>query len=294
MKRFIYIMIFLLFMGFAYGQDMTFSQFYHNPSATNPALSVVFNGQQRAGTSIKRQWFTIEKSKYLSLTNAFYNYKFNIIKDDYLSLGGAFFDAGINGYNQTTGFLSIAYSKRLRYDKYSGKSQYLIYGIQAGVGKTYLNDGFIFGSQFDKIKEIPDIGLPSGEYLLDSKIFPDINMGLLWYSTGKNNSVYFGMGAHHINKPDVSLIQNNQSKLKTKYSILMGGEIDVMENINLLPSFYFNLQGPLYQFIAGANIRYEYEESDHNAFRIGIWSRLTNSIEKLTFSDMIFSSVLEF
>ena len=292
MSRFFYILFIVLFYGSIFAQDMTFSQFYHNPTTTNPALSVVFSGKNRAGTSMKQQWFTIEKNKYISLTSAFYDYKLNIIKNDYLSLGVSFLDERMNGYGKTKGFFNIAYSKLLNRNKYTRQDQYLIYGIQAGFGKIFLNNSFVFGSQFDKIREIPDITIPSGEEMLDFKTFADINMGLMWYLSGRNRSIYVGVAANHINKPDISLWQNSQFELR--YSVLLGGEIQSTKEISILPAVNMNFQNPLYQIIGGANIRYEYEKSDNNAFRLGLWTRLSNSVDKLTLSDFVISTILEF
>ncbi len=295
MKR-ILVFIFILNAVFLNSQDAVFSQFYHNPPTANPALTGVFNGKNRAGTILRNQWYSVVPNASLTTTNIFYDLRLNILNDDYLGIGAMVFDdrSGLAKIGKTHGYLNLSYSKHLTGDKYRGTDQYLVFGTQFGYGITYLdNSGFLFGSQFNKNTEVVDPDIISGENLLSSKLYPDINMGLMWYFTGKTSSYYVSGAISHLNRPDISLVDGSVDKLKMRYSGLVGGEFETGNGISLLPSLFFNMQGQIIQSIIGSNIRYEYFRDDKNAFRIGLWARLTNSLSGIEIPDLIFSSIIE-
>ncbi len=294
-KIFLFIFIFNAFSGKS--QDAVFSQYYHNPPTTNPALTGVFNGQNRVGTSIRTQWYSVVPNASLTTTDIFYDLRMNIINDDYLGLGVMLLDdrTGVAQIGKAHGYLNLSYSKHLTYNKYNETNQYLVFGTQAGYGLTYLdNSGFLFGSQFNKNTEIVEPSIPSGENLLNSKFYPDINIGLLWYVSGRENNFYLGGAISHINRPDISLISGNSDRLAMKYSGLMGGEFTMRKGISILPSIFFNMQGSIVQSMVGSNIRLGDTKDDDNAYRIGFWARLTNSVSGIEMPDIIFSSILEF
>lgn len=297
MHRILIILFSLFFSSQAIGQDAVYSQFYHNPLFTNSALTGVFNGKARIGTSLRRQWFNIAPQASFNTKSLYGDLRFNILGDDYFSIGAIVLDdnAGINKIGNIYGHISLSYSKHLFHDKYSKKNQYLIFGVQMGFGKTYFSDGqFLFGTHFNKVTEQLDKNLSSGEISLVSRLFPNINSGLMWYFTGRKGSIYLGGNIQHLNRPNISLIEGSTSKLFMRYSIIIGGEILLDNGFSLLPTTFINLQGPFVQTMIGSNIRYEYHDSDNNAFRIGAWTRVSNEIDGISFTDIVFSTILEF
>jgi len=279
------------------GQDAVFSQFYHNPISTNSALTGVFNGKNRVGTIYRNQWYSVEPNASLTTTDLFYDSKINVLKNDFLGIGIMLFDdrAGLAEIAKTHGYLNLAYSKHLYNNKYRELNQYLVFGAQFGYGVTYLkSSGFLFGSQFDKLSETVDPSLPSGENLLTSKVYPDINTGLVWYYTSRKSTLYLGVAVSHLNRPDISLVDGSVDRLYMQYSGLIGGEFSLVDNLSVLPAIYFNAEGQVMQGVLGTNFRYEYYEKDKNAFRIGIWTRVTNTISGFSIPDIIFSTILEF
>jgi type IX secretion system PorP/SprF family membrane protein len=204
--RKIFIFIFIFCSVLINGQDAVFSQFYHNPISTNSALTGVFNGKNRVGTIYRNQWYSVEPNASLTTTDLFYDSKINVLKNDFLGIGIMLFDdrAGLAEIAKTHGYLNLAYSKHLYNNKYRELNQYLVFGAQFGYGVTYLkSSGFLFGSQFDKLSETVDPSLPSGENLLTSKVYPDINTGLVWYYTSRKSTLYLGVAVSHFNSPDI-------------------------------------------------------------------------------------------
>ena len=297
MHRILILLFFLFTNLIVSGQDAIYSQFYHNPLSTNSALTGIFNGKARVGTSLRNQWFSITPNSSFNTKSIYGDLRFNVLGDDYFSVGAIILDdnAGINKVGNLYGHLSISYSKHLFHDKYSKKTQYLIFGLQVGFGKSYFNDGqFLFGTHFNKFTEKLDKNLLSGETQLVSRLYPNLNAGLMWYFTGRKGSFYLGGNIQHLNRPNISLVEGSTSKLFMRYSLIIGGEIGLDNGFSLLPATNINMQGPFIQTMLGSFVRYEYHKSDRNAFRIGVWTRIANELEGISFTDIVFSTILEF
>ena len=279
-------------------QDAVFSQYYHNPLYTNAALTGGFNGKYRVGANYRSQWYSVDPLVSFTTGNIFFDAKFNVYKNDFFSAGIMIFDDRAGGSSAHLGQAqwlgSISYAKHLYHDKYSKTNQYLVFGIQAGAGKMFLDySGFLFGIQFDKSKGEVDETVPVNEPLLGSKAFPDVNLGLMWYISKPGRSFFIAAGASHINKPDISLVEGSGSNLNTRYHIFTGGEFDLFNGIFVLPSAYLNMQGPHTLIMAGTNFRIQYKNYDENAFRIGIWTKYGNGIYGFTWNGIILSTILE-
>jgi len=281
------------------GQDVVFTRFNSNPLNTSGALTGSFNGKYRVGTSIRRQWISLSKGSLYSTKTVFADMKFNVVKNDYFSVGLLLLD-DISGSRSiklgvASGLLSMSYSKHLYSNKYSSQNQYLVFGIQAGYGKRYFDTGnYLFGIQFNKNSQKVDPDILPGEPLLNSRLYPDINMGLMYYITGKNNSFYVGGDIKHLNKPNISLLENGLSKIYMLYTGIIGGGFFINRNISLLPSAMINLQGPFSLLTLGTSLRYKYRSAENNAFRVGIWAKLANSINGIILGDIAFSTGFEF
>ena len=296
-KFFIFIISFF-FLANIYSQDAVFTRFNSNPLYTSAALTGAFNGKYRVGTSIRRQWINIVDGSLYSTKTVFADKRFNFIKNDYLSLGILFWD-DLAGSNQiklgsASGLLSISYAKHLYQNKYNGQNQYLVFGIQFGYGKRYFSNGdYLFGIQFDKNTQAVNPDIPNSEPLLNSRLYPDINSGLMYYISNRQNSFYIGANIKHINKANISLLKTSDFRLYRLYFGIIGGEITLNKNISMLPSAIFNLQGPHTLLVIGSSIRYRYF-NENNAFRIGVWAKLPNSLNGILLSEISLATGFEY
>ncbi len=188
--------LFILFgCGTVTAQDPQFSQFYAAPLYLNPAFAGA-TGQARVGANYRNQWPAIDANfTTISAFADFYNENKN------LGLG-----AIINRDQEgLLGLQSINIGLMASYDLKITKALSFRPGFQAGVYNRSINfDKLTFGVQYD-----PNTGqylggsgaaiegLNTGQ----SKFFPDLTMGGLFYS--KNG--WFGVTAAHITQPDQSL-----------------------------------------------------------------------------------------
>src|SRR6202008_3028273 len=110
-----------LTMGLAaMAQDFHYSQFFYSPLTTNPGNTGVFNGDVRASTLYRMQWFTVA-SPYKTFSIAVDGAVFrNRMK------GPDFFALGVNFNNDNQGNVRLktnSYNLLMSYTKFIGGRQ---------------------------------------------------------------------------------------------------------------------------------------------------------------------------
>jgi type IX secretion system PorP/SprF family membrane protein len=175
-------------------QDPQFSQFYAAPLYLNPAFAGATN-QNRVGMNYRNQWPAIDANfNTISAYADFYIESKNsgvgvLINRD---------REGVLGLQSTSLALQYAYDLRI----VEGLS--FRPGFQVGIYNRSINfDRLTFGDQIDantgQLKSTASAeGLNTGQ----SKFFPDISMGGLFYS----KRAWLGFAAHHLTEPDQSLV----------------------------------------------------------------------------------------
>ncbi len=175
-------------------QDPQFSQFYAAPLYLNPAFAGATN-QNRIGINYRNQWPAIDAN-------------FNTISafaDFYIESKNSGIGVLVNKDTEgVLGLQSINLALQYSYDLRLFEGLSFRPGFQVGIYNRSINfDRLTFGDQLDpatgKLKGGASAeGLNTGQ----SKFFPDISMGGLFYS----KSGWFGFAAHHITEPDQSLV----------------------------------------------------------------------------------------
>jgi type IX secretion system PorP/SprF family membrane protein len=187
-------LLILLVSGSVTAQDPQFSQFYAAPLYLNPAFAGATN-QNRVGLNYRNQWPAIDAN---------FN-TFSAYADFYIESKNSGVGVLIN--NDTEGVLglrSISIALQYAYDLRIVEGLSFRPGFQVGVYNRSINfDRLTFGDQLEpttgRLK-----GTASAEALNtgQSKFFPDISMGGLFYS----KRAWLGFAAHHLTEPDQSLV----------------------------------------------------------------------------------------
>jgi type IX secretion system PorP/SprF family membrane protein len=199
------VLLILVGYGTVTAQDPQFSQFYAAPLYLNPAFAGS-TGQSRIGANYRNQWPAIDANfTTISAYGDFYNENKNVG-----------FGAIINRDQEgLLGIQSTSIGLMASYDLKITKGLSFRPGFQASIYNRSINfSNLIFGDQFDPSTGTlkPGVsaeGLSNGQ----SKFFPDLTMGGLFYS--KNG--WFGVTASHITQPNQSLV-GTSDKLPMKLS----------------------------------------------------------------------------
>jgi len=289
MKQFskpIWVAAFLLVIfGDLSAQDPRFSQYYASPWNLNPAMTGLFNGRWRVTANYRDQWSSFLNPNPFRTYAAAFDARFEVGRNDYAAVGiGAMHDeAGTAQFVQNKIQIGGAFLKQLTGGRYRAK-HFLSAGGQLGFGQNSINWSRLwFSRQFDPTNEIPDLTMPNGEPNANANTDPyfDFNAGLLWYVLfSEDGFIYAGGALHHINEPGISLAEDDEETLYSRWSGHVGGQFPLTENFGALPGVLVMKQGPAFETDFGVNFRYSNNDQNELALRAGVWARLGNKLDE--------------
>ncbi len=290
----------LIFTGQSNAQDPRFSQFFSAPQLLNPALTGVFDGEYRVNINYRNQWNSIlDKSAFTGYA-AGSDYRYNVRDDDYAGVGIQLLNqsSGAGDLSRTQAHLNGSYIKQLGGGGFGGPDYYLVAGAQLGLGQLSTNwNKYWFSRQYDPNSQTVNTGLNSGESgNSNSKTYLDFGVGLLWYAViNERASAYFGGSFAHLNTPNISLFEDSDENLYSRWTIHGGGEVMLTPYLSLLPSAYFTGQGPSLETVLGSNLRYSNGDWQEFSIRAGTFARVNNRLEKFNnFESTIVCLAFEF
>ena len=281
-------------------QDPRFAQFYANPLQLNPAMTGVFEGQFRFTANYRDLYSSVlANNPYRTLT-AGLEIKSSVARGDFatFSLNMLRDRAGEANFQRSRVTIGGSYMKQIDGSRRSRDAQFLVIGAQLGAGQRSYNwTDLWFTEQFDAGSASVNYDADNGEAFdrANTNIFMDFNAGLLWYALfGENTSIYFGGAMFHLNKPNISLLDNPMETLPSRYVVHGGGEFPFTDNLSLLPAVAFQSQGSAMSTTFGGNFRYSNREWKELAIRAGLWGHLNNKLDQgFALDAIVFTTVLE-
>jgi type IX secretion system PorP/SprF family membrane protein len=239
-----------------FSQDPTFTQFYANPVYLNPALAGS-TGCPRIAMNYRNEWPQLT-GNYVTYSLSYDSYVKNIS-------GGlgfiALHDQQGRGTISTT-MVGAIYSYNLKLTrKFS-----MMAGVRAAYFQKYLDwSKLTFGDMIDPrrgfIYQTGDVPRGNGR-----RGFFDASAGLVGYT----DIFYFGVAAHHLNRPDESMILGS-SKLPMRFTGHAGANIKLgrgkfTNTTSISPNVIYQYQNGFQELSIGTYIRYE-------NFTAGAWYR---------------------
>jgi type IX secretion system PorP/SprF family membrane protein len=240
-------------------QDPGFSQFFANPLYLNPAFAGTTE-LPRLAVSYRNQWpqkgatYTTYSLSYDQLLkNSNTGLGFQVMRDQELN----------NVINSNSA--SAIYSHHIKL----GYESFMTLGLQGGFTLKQFNlSNLIFPSGIDQLSgEISEYILAG--YSDEKKLFPDFAIG----AVGQHGEYFWGASAHHITRPDESVIQGDQKgKIPIKATFHAGARLHRLHYgllsriFTLSPNFLYQQQGSFKQLNLGI---YMIEKS----FLFGGWYR---------------------
>lgn len=267
------IAVFGMFGGEMKAQDSQFSQFYAAPLYINPAFTGA-SEYTRFGLNYRNQWPSLHAN---FVTFSFYADHFLPAANSGIGMIITTDREGTKGFRSTSIGLSYAYQLRL--------SENLVFRPGVNIGFTTRDADFsnlIFASQIDPVTgAIGGPGDPALTGVNPKTNFFDISAGGIFYS----KNLFVGVAAHHINKPDQSLLNPNLTggdkalrNLPMRLSVHGGYKIVIgrgqlrrdltytYAERSLTPVFQLKRQGPFSILDVGAYLHLE-------PLNLGIWYR---------------------
>ncbi|MFM8241469.1 MAG: type IX secretion system membrane protein PorP/SprF [Crocinitomicaceae bacterium] len=256
MKSIIVLLVLAVCME-AQAQDPSFTQFYSNPIYLNPALAGS-TGCPRIVSNYRNQWPQLT-GNYITSAVAYDSY----VKSISGGLGIiALHDMQGQATIQTS-MIGGVYSYNLKVNrKFS-----IMVGARAAYFQKFLDwDKLTFGDMIDPrrgfIYQTGDVPRGTGR-----RGFFDVSAGAVGF--GKN--YYFGIAAHHLNRPDESMILGT-SRLPMRITGHAGAEIKLGQRgrytntTSILPNIIYQYQNGFQELNIGTYIKY-------GDFTVGAWYR---------------------
>lgn len=256
MKKVVLAFLVLGSIGMSHAQDPIFTQFYANPLYLNPAL---------AGTNICPRFQMNHRNQWPSLSGNFVTNAFSY--DQYFeAINGGF---GVQAMHDMQGQgtiqevnLALQYSYHLKVNR----KFTLLFGGQAMYGQKFLDwDKLTFGDMIDPrrgfIYQTGDVRRGG------SKGYFDVSAGI----GGFTKNFYFGVAAHHLNRPNVSMIVGT-SPLPMRFTAHAGVEIPLGKRsrysnpVTISPNIVYRYQQGFMEMNLGTYVKYE-------MFTFGAWFR---------------------
>ena len=276
-------MIIFILAGHSQAQSPVFSQYYTTSLYLNPALAGS-ESDIMVGLNYRAQWNQVESPyKTAQLT-----YAHPLIKPGgrRKHVGGL----GVSLLSDQTGGNSlsntgISFSGAYNYHLSSYGNNVISFGLQAGVYRMALNpEEFQWGSQYKSFTGF-DPGLEADPGILqDQRFYPVINAGMVWHYrqqqrySAQSWSAYAGVSAYNINRPNVSLL-DNEARAPLSLRFHGGISLPIASRTKLTPSALITYELDDFQVNGGGYLSYAFlSENDANASVIvGAWYRLNDS-----------------
>lgn len=299
-STFIIFFLCFLYIQSGYSQDPRFAQINAAPHQLNPAMIGVYEGRFRFTANYRELYNSILNSNPYRTIAASFDMRTQVMRGDYFGFGVSLMkdEVGISGYNRVQGLLGMSFMKQLGGSRYATNDQYLIAGLQLGLGQRGFDPQRLwFTNQFDAASSAVDLNRATGENFTMDKTDPymDFNAGILWYALADDKtSIYFGGALHHVNTPNISFLEDEDEILHTRWVVHGGGEFPFTEQLSFLPSLAVMGQNQAFSTTTGGNFRYTNRDWREVALRAGAWFHFVNKLEdSFTMDAVILNAVLE-
>ena len=219
-KLYTYIVIGLLILGVkSYAQDPIFTQYFLIPETQNPSFTG-FLESTSAGVFHRSQWVSLNLK-----VDTDYAYFSTYSEEAQSGIGVNFLNhrESFTGYNYVQANVNYAYNVQLDYDWYFRP------GIEVGFGsKSFGFQNLVLGDQINIGNEtINPISIDPLQ-VKNRLNFLDISAGLLFH----NNDFWIVTSVKHLNRPNISLVEEGNVPLDMFFSVTTGYEFDIASYID--------------------------------------------------------------
>lgn len=262
-------LIILLGPALLKGQDIHFSQFFHNPVFQNPAMSGQFDGSWRFAGNQRLQWRSVTNNPYNTIA---LSADANGLLHENLGLGAmVFHDVAGDSKFRT---IQLAFNGNWKFQL--NESHALRTGIQMGLVHRSINyNDLYFGAQYNGIYYDP--GLSNQEnFQREARLYPDLATGISYhYHNGERLEADGGIGVYNLLAPKQSWFNDADILLDRRISIFAQAQLPLSEKIDALPATQLMLQGTYREWLIGCGGRYilKQERSHFRAVKAGIYYR---------------------
>jgi type IX secretion system PorP/SprF family membrane protein len=264
---------FCFFQATLSAQDLHFSQFYNQPLLQNPGQTGIFKGDLRAAGIYRSQWTTVPVSYQTlgaSVDKKLLQSKGFLVSSGLVLANDKAGDGGLT-WTQIGATASVAHAL--------GANQVLSLGFGLGFAQRKVDITKLkFKNQWNG--ETFDPAAPNKEtFGNSSRMKPTLSAGLNWHAPNLNNSrnaIDVGIGAMHINRPNVNLKEASDFKLPMRLAFTAQGTTKISSNLDAVAFAEAQKMAENKEIIVGLGLRQWLNTSagKEMALRLTVASRL--------------------
>ena len=277
------ILIYIAYSVVLNGQALHFSQAFYSPLNLNPAFTGVIDSNWRLISNYRSQ-------------GAYYSQPLNTISlsfDKFIKQENSKIGVGVL-YNHDSSF-GLTFPSDQFYFSASGitrlsENSYASLGLQLGaVWRRVSYNHLSFPEQYDRSIGGFNSNLPLSEnFQKDSELYPDVNVGVMWWMQRNQNKFMSGLSVNHVNNPkDHFLEDNHRIGLRTNFHTTY--EHNFSEMWKVQSQVYYTYQHKASEYLLGALVGMRIRGTESQNFKglsFGIYGRniFESSLESVIFS----------
>jgi len=278
-KKITYIILLFLFGLNIKAQDIHFSQFFNNPLLINPANTAFSENKYRLYMNHRNQWSAITTPYVTHSAAADIQLIKRKYQNDIFGFGLVFNSdkAGDAEFGTNTAASSISYIKSL-----GNQGQNIIaFGASFAYSQRSLDFSKLnFDSQYNGDFYNPN--LFSGEVLgFESFSYYDISFGAKWHHAFSKDAFFnIAYSIWHINNPNLSFMNDESAKLKSKHIISSEMGFLVGSGQSISPHIFYARQASWQELIIGAVYKktLNFSPIDYKAVNYGLFYRYQDAL----------------
>jgi len=271
------VLLFCLSTNEISSQDLHYSQFYNSPINVSPALTGIFNGDERFTASLRDQWRSIPVP-WFTISGS-YDRKFYPRKSDKgFFAGGLLFNYDKQGDAQLS-LININLSGS--YTRIINKRNLLTLGGMIG----FANRGFdpvelTWDKQWEN--NALNLGAPSGEtFDFESYNMIETSLGLnyRWQKTERTN-FDIGIGAFHLTTPNSRFYNSVDESLPLRLSIYGIVNLEINDDLDIQLDILHQRQRTYRELLFGGYLNFYLNQrrGKETQFRVGLGYRTSKAI----------------
>jgi len=249
MKRYAILHFLLFFLSVnAFSQDLHYSQFYNSPLNLNPALTGIFNGDQRFMASVRDQWRFVPVP-WFTFSGS---YDFKIYPENEKEFFGLGFNFNYDRQGDsrlTLASLNVSGS----YSRVLHKNHVISGGILLGLGNRGFNlNNLTWDKQWDG--EFFNPGAGSGEnFDVRGVTFLETAAGVNYrLQKDTRTKLDLGAGFYHLTRPQTNFYNTENQKLPINTTLSAVGSVQLTSALDLQVHALQQLQGSYRETVLGA------------------------------------------
>ena len=254
-----------------------FNQIQNTPLRLNPALTGLFDGNNRIAIIYGNQ-----QTKYLvrddyNVYNISFDTRVKISKGNHFGIGFNGFQANAKSGDHHIKQASILGNYIMELTSTEQMCQFLSIGVELGVAERSVNiRNPRWRTQREGLDDYPPL-IGDGWASSIEPLFNhfELGLGINWnikYLNG--SSLQVGTAVHHLNRSDIPFIIEEEARLNRRYSVHINSELPLNNRLSILPNFIYLSQEEQQLYQVGIIGKWRFDQSNKTkAAQLGMWYR---------------------